>query len=42
MTSSLWILGLIIHVQHEVLCYSTPSALNENWDLKWGPSLHSP
>ena len=42
MTSSLRILGLTIHVKHEVLCYSTPSALNDKWDLKWGPSLHSP
>ena len=42
MTSSLRILGLTIHVKHEVLCYSTPSALNNKWDLKWGPIVHSP
>ena len=40
MTSSLRILGLTVHVQHEILCYSTPSALNGSWKLKWGPSLH--
>ena len=34
--------GLTVHVTDAVLCYATPSALNNIWELKWGPSLHSP
>ena len=42
MRQQLRILGLTVHVGKAVVCYSTPSALNDQWVLKWGPSLHSP
>ena len=41
MQPSLRILGLTIHLHELVVCYSTPSALDDMWQLKWGPSLHS-
>ena len=39
---SLRILGVTMHAGSSVVCFSTPSALNDTWQLKWGPSLHSP
>ena len=42
MSQRLRILGLTVHVGETVVCYSTPSALNNQLILKWGPSLHSP
>ena len=42
MRQELRILGVTIHVHGSVMCYSAPSALNDRWELKWGPSLHSP
>ena len=42
MSDKLHILGVTIHLQSSVVCFSTPSALNDRWELKWGPSLHSP
>ena len=42
MGESLRILGVTIYVGTSVVCFSTPSALNNEWHLKWGPSLHSP
>ena len=42
MGESLRILGVTIYVGSSVVCFSTPSALNNTWHLKWGPSLHSP
>ena len=42
MSDKLRILGVTIHLQSSVVCFSTPSALNDRWELKWGPSLHSP
>ena len=41
MQHRLRILGLIVRVAKTVVCYSTPSALSDEWALKWGPSLHS-
>ena len=42
MRQQLRILGVTIHIHNAVLCFSTPSALNNDWELKWGPSSHSP
>ena len=42
MQPMLRILGLTIHLHSGLLCYPTPSALTRSWQLKWGPSLHSP
>ena len=42
MKQEIRILGVTIHLHGAPLCYSTPSALNDSWGLKWGPSLHSP
>ena len=42
MKDSLHLLGVTIHVGSSVMCFSTPSALNDTWQLKWGPLLHSP
>ena len=42
MNDNLRILGVTIHVGSSVMCFSRPSALNDTWQLKWGPSLHSP
>ena len=33
---------LTVHVHDAALCYSTPFALNNDCQLKWGPGLHTP